>query len=233
MSSSEIKTLIKFQQTLGYEFSDEGLLKKALTHSSFVRKKVAVYFQNERLEFLGDAVLSLIVSDLLMEMFPEMEEGDLSKMRAALVNAKTLSHIAAGLNLGDYLFLGLGEEKTGGRSKESITSSALEAVIAAIYRDGGLPAARKFIKNHFRNTIIDMEEKADTMDYKSTLQQYLQARHRKTPKYVLVKETGPDHQKEFEVKIVFAKKELARGLGKNKKEAEQDAARLALQGFEV
>ena len=109
MSSSEIKTLIKFQQTLGYEFSDEGLLKKALTHSSFVRKKVAVYFQNERLEFLGDAVLSLIVSDLLMEMFPDMEEGDLSKMRAALVNAKTLSHIAAGLNLGDYLFLGLGE----------------------------------------------------------------------------------------------------------------------------
>jgi len=137
------------------------------------------------------------------------------------------------LNVGDYLFLGRGEEKTGGRGKESITSSALEAVIAAIYRDGGLPAARKFIKNHFRKVILEMENELACFDYKSTLQQYLQARHRKVPKYVLVNETGPDHKKEFEVKITFNHKELARGQGKNKKEAEQDAARLALQGFEV
>ena len=233
MSSSEIKTLIKFQQLLGYEFSDEALLKKALTHSSSVRRKIQSSLQNERLEFLGDAVLSLIVSDLLMEIFPEKAEGDLSKMRASLVNAKTLAKIALNLNVGDYLFLGRGEEKTGGRGKESITSSALEAVIAAIYRDGGLPAARKFIKNHFRKVILEMENELACFDYKSTLQQYLQARHRKVPKYILVNETGPDHKKEFEVKIIFDHKELAKGLGKNKKEAEQDAARLALQGFEV
>ena len=117
MSSSEIKTLIKFQQTLGYKFGDEALLKKALTHSSSVRRKIQSSLQNERLEFLGDAVLSLIVSDLLMEMFPEKAEGDLSKMRASLVNAKTLAKIASNLNVGDYLFLGRGEEKTGGKGK--------------------------------------------------------------------------------------------------------------------
>lgn len=213
---------------VGYSFSNEAFLVRSLTHVSYSRGKAAGH--NETLEFLGDAVLDLAVSDILMRRFPEKTEGDLSKMRAALVNAATLAEKAAELKLGAALRMGKGEERSGGREKKSILAGAFEALLGAIYWDGGYEPARRVVERYF---LPDVEEKKlGQQDYKTRLQEISQMLFHEPPVYKLVAETGPDHEKRFATEIVVGGKVLARGEGRSKKQAEQQAAERALEGLQ-
>lgn len=205
------------------------MLLRALTHVSYARGKAGAH--NETLEFLGDAVLDLAVSDLLMRQFPDKSEGDLSKMRAALVNATALAEKAARLGLGDLLIMGKGEERSGGRKKRSILAGAYEAVIGAIYWDGGYGPAHRVIEKHFGNDI--REKKLGQEDYKTRLQEISQMLFHEPPVYKLVGETGPDHEKRFITEIIVGGELLARGEGRSKKQSEQEAAGKALETLRV
>ena len=221
------------EQRLDYRFKSPDLLRTALTHKSFVNENPALLREdNERLEFLGDAVLDLAVGHLLMERFPVRSEGDLSKRRASIVNEQGLYEVASRLALGDWLFLGRGEEQTGGRKKASLLADACEAVLAAVYLDGGFAAAFGVIAKLFEERLAAIE-KAGGEDFKTQLQEVVQAKLRQVPRYTVVGETGPDHEKVFEVAVVVGGQELARASGRSKKEAEQRAARLALDGLNV
>ena len=220
------------EQRLDYRFKTPDLLRTALTHKSFVNENPALLREdNERLEFLGDAVLDLAVGHLLMDRFPVRSEGDLSKRRASIVNEQGLYEVAARLSLGDWLFLGRGEEQTGGRKKPSLLADACEAVLAAVYLDGGFDAAFGVIKGLFEERLSAIE-KAGGEDFKTQLQEVVQARLRQVPRYTVVGESGPDHEKVFEVAVLVGGQELARASGRSKKEAEQRAARLALDGLD-
>jgi ribonuclease III len=219
--------LTLLQKELGYSFSDGGILVRALTHVSHARGDAASH--NETLEFLGDAVLDLAVSDLLMRRFPDKSEGDLSKMRAALVNAGALAGKAARLDLGAPLRMGKGEERSGGRKKTSILAGAFEALIGAIYWDGGYEAARRVIEKYFADDI--QEKKLGHEDYKTRLQEISQMLFHEPPVYKLVGEMGPDHEKRFVTEIFVGGKMLGRGQGRSKKQAEQEAAGMALEGL--
>ena len=212
------------QKELGYNFKDPLLLVRCLTHVSSGRDKNAGH--NEVLEFLGDAVLDLVISDLLFRRFPDKNEGDLSRMRAGLVNSAVLAEKAAALNLGDLLRLGKGEERSGGRSKPSILAGAFEALLGGIYRDGGYHAAVRVIERYFASDIT--EKKLGQQDYKTRLQEISQMLFREPPVYRLVSETGPDHEKRFVTEIAVGGKVLGRGDGKSKKQSEQEAAKKAL-----
>ena len=217
--------LTRLQKELGYSFSDTGLLLRCLTHVSYGRGKEDSH--NETLEFLGDAVLDLAVSDVLMRRFPEKSEGDLSKMRASLVNAAVLAGKGAQLNLGELLRMGKGEERSGGRKKKSILAGAFEALLGGIYWDGGYDPARRVVERYFSS---DIEEKQlGQHDYKTRLQEISQMLFHAPPVYRLVAETGPDHEKRFATEIVIAGKVLGRGEGRSKKQAEQEAASKALK----
>jgi ribonuclease-3 len=216
------------------------MLRLALSHKSHanegrrrgVPKEEFVRLHNERLEFLGDSVLGLVVSDFLSEAFPGADEGKLSKMRSALVKEETLAMLARAIQLGDYLLLGKGEENTLGRAKDSILASGYEAVLGAIYLDGGLPAVFGTAKAHFFPFVNESSLLSLQQDTKSVLQEYCQARFRKSPTYKVVAEEGPGHEKTFEVMVSID--ELNRyGKGKNKKEAEQAAARFLLDSLAV
>lgn len=220
--------MTRLQNELGYSFSDTELLMRSLTHVSYSRGKDAGH--NETLEFLGDAVLDLAVSDLLMRRFPEKTEGDLSKMRAALVNAATLAEKAAELKLGAALRMGKGEERSGGREKKSILAGAFEALLGAIYWEGGYEPARRTVERFFASDIEGT--KLGQQDYKTRLQEISQMLFREPPVYKLVAETGPDHEKRFATEIVVGGKVLARGEGRSKKQAEQQAAERALEGLQ-
>jgi ribonuclease-3 len=220
--------LARLEKELEYSFSDASLLVRALTHVSFNRAKSAGH--NEVLEFLGDAVLDLAISDLLIRSFPEKSEGDLSRMRAALVNSTVLAKKAALLNLGPSLRLGKGEEHSGGRDKASILAGAFEALLGAVYRDGGYEATRRMIEKYFGADI--KEEKLGQHDYKTRLQEISQMLFHAPPSYRLVSESGPDHDKVFVTEIAVGGKVLGRGRGKSKKQAEQEAAREALSELE-
>jgi ribonuclease-3 len=213
------------QKELGYYFSDSTVLLRGLTHVSYARGKAGGH--NETLEFLGDAVLDLAVSDLLMRRFPDKSEGDLSKMRAALVNATALAEKAAHLHLGDLLVMGKGEERSGGRTKRSILAGAFEAVVGAIYWDGGYDPARRVIEKYFGDEI--REKKLGQEDYKTRLQEISQMLFHEPPVYKLVDEIGPDHEKRFVTEIIVGGKLLARGEGRSKKQSEQEAAGKALE----
>ena len=220
------------EQRLDYRFKNPDLLRTALTHKSFVNENPALLREdNERLECLGDAVLDLAVGHLLMDRFPVRSEGDLSKRRASIVNEQGLYEVAARLGLGDWLFLGRGEEQTGGRKKASLLADACEAVLAAVYLDGGFDAAFHVITGLFEERLAAIE-KAGGEDFKTQLQEVVQARLRQVPRYTVVGESGPDHEKVFEVAVVVGGQELARASGRSKKEAEQRAAHLALDGIE-
>ena len=182
---------------------------------------------NEQLEFLGDAVLALSMSDLLIKRFPKRQEGDLSKMRASLVNAGVLARIATDLGLGEHLLLGKGEERTGGRRKASILAGAYEAVLGAVYLDGGFEEARTMVERHF-TTAIDDHGTVGLQDYKTQLQELTQSSFKEVPTYHLVRESGPDHDKRFVSQISVAGKIYGRGVGRSKKVAEQAAAMQAL-----
>jgi len=221
------------QRAIGYVFRQPALLAQALTHKSHVNEVKETRTQdNERLEFLGDAVLALIVSQFLADRFPESTEGHLSKLKARLVSESTLAAAARRLNLGSLLRLGRGEELTMGREKPSLLADALEAVIAAIYLDGGLEEARAFTARALRPELQELEEAegaAAIQDYKTRFQEWCQKRFDTLPQYVTVRESGPDHRKTFEVQLVLRGEVLGVGVGQTKKEAEQMAAKQALE----
>ena len=227
MASSQ-PDLTRLQKDLGYSFSDVDLLNRCLTHVSYGRGKADDH--NETLEFLGDAVLDLAVSHLLMRRFPDKSEGDLSKMRASLVNAAALAEKASELRLGELLRMGKGEERSGGRKKKSILAGVFEALLGAIYWDGGYGPARRVVERYFAPGIE--ETKLGQQDYKTRLQEISQMLFHEPPVYKLVAETGPDHEKRFVTEIAVGGRVLGRGEGRSKKQAEQEAAGKALLGLQ-
>ena len=222
------------QRRIGYRFTDRGLLEHALTHKSRAAEDASGgVFDNESLEFLGDAVLGLVVTDTLFRRYPQYSEGEKSKIKAAVVSTQSLAEHAEYIRLGEHLLLGRGEEKTGGRFKQALLADGYEALIAAIYLDGGLPAAAEFLEREL-NDAIETGARLDTVvgrDYKSALQERLQALGRPLPEYRVASEAGPDHRKLFTIEVVVSGEVLGRATGKAKKEAEQEAARVALSRF--
>ena len=215
---------------LGVNFNDKSLLQQALVHRSYLNENPTWNsVSNERLEFLGDAVLGFVVADELYSRFPDSAEGELTKLRAALVRGETLSRIALSLQLGDYLYLGHGEEESGGRSRPRNLSCALEAVIGAVFLDRGFDVARRFILKMLDDEFDRVGEDRFTDDYKSRLQQMIQSERKTTPVYHTVEEIGPDHAKVFTVEVMAGDIVLGRGSGRSKRAAEMDAARQALQ----
>ncbi|OQY60552.1 MAG: ribonuclease III [Desulfobacteraceae bacterium 4572_88] len=221
------------EQTLLYEFKDKALLAEACRHSSYVNEQCDTeeLRDNERLEFLGDAVLSLVVGVLLMQHYPELNEGDLSRMRASLVNEIQLAKIARMIQLGVHVQLGKGEVQTNGHHKKSILADAFEAVIAAVYLDGGFDAAFQFIERHYAPLLTSVNAPSLNYDYKSQLQEVVQVTPGVMPAYEVAGEDGPDHDKTFIVQIRVGELQTL-GVGKSKKTAEQDAARKALEILE-
>lgn len=220
----------KILEKINIKFKDESLFDLALTHRSYVHeKKWTIEKSNERLEFLGDAVLGLCIADLLVKNFPEEPEGILSKRRAALVNQKQLASIATQLELGAALKLGKGEEKTGGREKKSLLCDAYEALIGALYIDQGISVCRRYIEKVFSPLMPDSKDVKSSKDYKTRLQEHFQSEFRRSPKYSVIKESGPDHSKLFEVQIEFQGDVIAQGKGSSKREAEQSAAERAFE----
>lgn len=215
-------SLKRLQEVIGYSFKDERLLSHALTHSSYANEKHWDKTKcNERLEFLGDAVLELVSSEFLFKNYPSMPEGEMTKLRASLVCEPTLAFCAEVFSLGEYLLLGKGEDQTGGRKRPSVVSDAMEAVIGAIYLDGSLANAKEFI---YRFILNDIEHKQLFFDSKTILQEMVQAKYKETLVYELVREEGPDHNKTFEVCVKIGDTEIGRGTGRTKKAAEQVAA---------
>lgn len=212
----------KFQEVIGYHFHDEKLLRQALTHSSFANEKhLKKHSDNERLEFLGDAVLEIISSEFLYKEYPDKPEGELTKLRASIVCEPTLALCTKDIALGEYLLLGKGEDQTGGRGRKSILSDALEAVIGAIYLDGGFANAKEFILKFVLN---DLEHKKLFYDSKTILQEIVQAHFPYGVVYHLIKEEGPDHNKSFTVAVHIGEECYGEGTGRTKKAAEQEAA---------
>ena len=220
--------LSAFAARLGYEFSDLGRLRLALTHRSFVNENPEQSGDNERIEFLGDAVLDLAVSLVLMDMLPEAREGELSRAHARVVSGSALAQVARELDLGSVLRVGKGEERSGGRDRASMLADALEAVLAAVYLDSGLDPVLGIVRRHFAHTLAAVE-RGETVDAKTRLQELVQERFRTTPRYVVREATGPAHDKEFEVEILVGDEPFGTGVGRSKKKAEQSAARAALR----
>ena len=221
------------EEALGYRFNDPSFLDCALTHRSYANENPDLLRQdNERLEFLGDAVLTLCISDMLMKKFPDLTEGDLSKIRSSIVNEKPLAGLARELRLGDYLLLGRGEDISGGRLKNSILANALEAIIAAVYRDAGFEGVCSFVAKRFQPLLDTGTVRILYQDYKTALQELTQNRFRSIPRYSVLREFGPDHDKVFQIQVHVGDLVSTAGLGRNKKEAEQRAARKALEAIE-
>ena len=223
--------LQQFELVIGYIFKDLDLLDQALNHSSYVREcKDGNVCDNERLEFLGDAFFDAIIGETLYKMFPEAEEGKLSKMRASIVCEGSLAAVAKRLQLSDFLMLGHGEEKNGGRRRNSILADAAEAVVGAIYLDGGYEQTKAFVLRAFEKELADAREgRFSNRDFKSALQEQIQAVGISDMKYVLEKEEGPDHDKTFTVRLEIKGKVAGHGKGRSKKSAEQEAAREAIE----
>ncbi len=212
------------------EFTDKGQALVSLTHKSYCNEhKDEPCHDNERLEFLGDAVIDLAIGQRLMERFPIADEGELTKLRALIVNEEGLSRVARSITLGELLLLGRGEELTGGRDKSSLLADALEAVIGAIYVGNGMPAVLGFVDRVFGPALEGVAEGRSGHDYKSLLQEDAQSRLKASPKYRVVSETGPDHSKIFEVEVSIGLDVFARSTGRSKKEAEQSAAQKTLE----
>ena len=214
-----------FEKRIGYEFKDKALLKRALTHSSYANEK-GTGLDNERLEFLGDSVLGFITAEYLFEHYKDKAEGDLTKNRAYAVCEKTLFGYAEKIGLGEQIKLGKGEERTGGRQRPSVVSDAFEALIAAIYLDGGIENAKNFVLPFIE---VATETKPVFKDYKSTLQEVLQQNPTEKFEYIVVGESGPDHNKEFVVEVHLNSNVIGKGVGPSKKKAEQQAAKSALE----
>ena len=220
--------LSDIQRRIAYTFSDPELLGRALTHKSYANENKVPY-HNERMEFLGDSVLNLIVSEYLMKTCPDSAEGALSRLRASVVSEPALAGIAREIGLGSHLLLGKGEEQTGGRDKDSLLANCLEALIASIYLDRGMDATEAFIIRFFDGLMKKACAARVSLDYKTELQELCQERLKQLPEYRVASETGPDHQKQFEVDVWIKGQLSGHGVGKSKKEAEQKAAKEALE----
>lgn len=233
MDQPRLDMLRQFARRIGHEFSDWSRLDEALRHSSFVHENPHVGQHNERLEFLGDAVLELVVTQNLFARFGEASEGQLSRARSGVVNEARLALAARAVDLGQCILLGKGEQGQGGGEKSSILADALEAVLAAVYLDGGLPAAQKCVETLLGRLDEEIIDRAPRRDYKTRLQERVQEDLRLTPRYRTVDEQGPDHDKTFSVSIEVNDKQLALGVGKSKKEAEQNAAKQGLANWDA
>lgn len=225
--------LDKFEKSIKLKFKNKDLLKTAFIHRSFLNEHPEEKLpHNERLEFLGDSVLGFIVSDYLYVAYKKSPEGELTNFRSSIVNAQILSKIAKELDLGKFLFLSRGEEATGGRSRQYILANTYESLLGAIYLDQGLSAATKFVKSTLVPHLTEIIEKKLYRDFKSQLQEIVQARFNVTPAYKLISEKGPDHSKVFEVGVFLDRKLLAKGKGSSKQASEQEAAKAALESLD-
>ncbi|MDR1614413.1 MAG: ribonuclease III [Campylobacteraceae bacterium] len=218
------KSIEKLEQRLGYQFKDIELITQALTHKSYKKNK-----NNERLEFLGDAVLDLIVGEYLYIKFPAQAEGELSKLRASLVNDKSFKKLALELNLGSYMFISSAEENNEGRIKDSLLSNVFEAIVGAIYLDSSIENTKKTVISLLEKVYPKIDLQTLFQDYKTLLQELTQEHFGVTPEYTLLRSSGPDHKKEFEMAVLLKGKKLANARGSTKKDAEQSAAKKALE----
>jgi len=228
-----MSNLSECESAIGIAFKDKSLLQRALTHPSYLNENPDFPLgDNQRLEFLGDAALDLIVGEYLYHRFPEMEEGELPSLRAAVVRMETLARFARQMGLGRYLLLGRGEEESGGREKPSNLCDAFEALVGALYLDQGLAAVKEFVKGFVEPEIRRIREEESAKDAKSRLQEWSQARLQLTPTYRTVAERGPDHAKEFTVEVLIGEEIYGRGMGHSKQAAEEEAAREAMAQIE-
>jgi ribonuclease III len=234
MDENRLKYLQDLEERLNYRFRDIDLLSIALTHRSYVNENpYPPLADNERFEFLGDAVLGLCVSDLLINKYVDFSEGTLSKIRAGIVNEKPLAELASSLQLGDCLLLGKGEENSGGRAKDSLLANSLEAVIAAIYLDSGFNEVKTVLEIILAPLLEDSVLLSQNFDYKTALQEFCQKRYKIAPVYTIIDSSGPDHAKIFEVQVTVADKMPQTGYGKSKKEAEKQAAQKAWEILQI
>lgn len=234
MGAERAEKLRMLEAQIGYTFSDRSLLDTALTHRSFINENSEPgIMDNERLEFLGDAVLDLCISDLLMQKYPDFNEGQLSRMRSLLVNEYPLAAMGKNFSLGGYLRLGKGEESSGGREKNSILSNAFEALVAAVYLDSGYNTAFEVLKKLFEPLLDRGATDMLFRDFKTQLQEVSQELFKTIPRYSLKNEYGPDHDKTFVIQLAIADRVFTNGTGKSKKEAEQEAARKALEELDI
>jgi ribonuclease III len=227
------ESLSELEAFLDYQFRDRSLLQRALTHRSFVNEHESEgMLHNESMEFLGDSVLGFLISSKIYQKFPQLKEGELSKIKAFLASAANLVRLAEKIRVGEYLWISKGEEKTGGRKKRAILVDAFEAIVGAIYLDGGVDAASSFVERQIGQFLNDMDLEEFTYgDFKSALQEYLHDRGQSEPSYRVVHEIGPDHGKTFVVQVSVNGQVVSEASGKTKKEAQQAAARLALENY--
>lgn len=223
------RQLNKFQNLIKLKFKDKSLLNRALTHRSFTNESGFQVKDNEKLEYLGDSVLALVVNEYLFKRFGEYLEGDLAKIKSAVVSEVTLAKVADEINLGSFILIGKGEEQSGGRDRPSILANTLEAVIGAAYLDVGLKETKKFVLNLIKRDIERIDNMSYSRDPKTTLQEYVQKKYKERPQYEVIKEIGPDHQKEFSIKLSIHGKDISIGKGMSKRKAEMDAAQQALE----
>jgi ribonuclease-3 len=224
--------LVALQDILGISFNNLSLLEQALVHSSYINENPDLaQASNERLEFLGDAILGLVIAEELYQTLPNAAEGEMTKLRATLVSRNTLAQLAGAIKLGDYLYLGKGEESSGGRHKTSNLAGALEALIAAISLDQGLAATKSFILRLFEQELEKLVSQGTEVNYKSRLQELIQARGEPPPVYYVIETKGPDHDRRFTVEVRAGNTALGRGTGRSKKSAETEAARSALENL--
>ena len=230
LDSSICRVLEEFEDHVGYRFVESTLLWRALTHRSFLNSNGdEPPYSNERLEFLGDSVLELVVNEYLYRRHPDLQEGELTKMKSLLVSRGVLAEQAKGLNLGRYLFMSDAERESGGSFRASILADGFEAVIGALYLDGGMDEARRFVRENLLVDVNFIMGSGSHVNYKSVLQENIQERMKTYPRYRIVTETGPDHRKVFTVEVTVKGEQLGKGKGTNKKRAEQEAAKNALE----
>ncbi|OON99978.1 MAG: ribonuclease III [Epulopiscium sp. Nele67-Bin004] len=230
MNAERNSVLINFQKKIQYEFKNQALIDQALTHSSYANEHKDQHSKdNERLEFLGDAILDLIVSEYLFKKYPNFQEGDLSKLRASIVCEASLAETAKTLDIGEFILLGKGEEMTGGKTRCSILADAFEAITGAMFVDGEFADVRKFLTNTLIASVKDVSTTELYTDYKTILQIEVQKEGKEAPKYQVIDESGPDHDKDFVVQLTQEGKVIGTGKGKSKREAEQHAAHMALK----
>ena len=228
MTEERRAELMRLSEQIGVPFHRLSLLDEALTHSSYTNEAKNCMPHNERLEFLGDAVLELASSTYLYERFPDCSEGELTKMRASLVQSETLARLARGLELGSHLLLGRGELLGGGADRQNNLENAFEAVIGAVYLDGGWETARDYVARQFATEVLSVKRSHVSRDYKTTLQEHIQQKRHESISYELIGESGPDHDKRFTTRVLIGGESMGEGTGRSKKEAEQQAAAEAL-----
>ena len=225
---NRLRQINKLQSILKIKFRNKSLLNRALTHRSYLNEAGPGARDNERLEYLGDSVLALVVNEYLFKRFEKYPEGDLAKIKSAVVSEATLFKVSRDLNLGSFLLMGRGEELSGGRTRPSILANSLEAVLGALYLDSGLKDCKKLVLSLLKNDIERIDSMETYRDPKTTLQEYVQKKYRERPLYEIIEESGPDHLKQFTVRLVVAGKNITEGTGASKRTAEMEAARKAL-----